>query len=327
VTPEPPTCDGYKADVFALSDTPDIIDLNNDDGLKKLVALLENTSLYQVNMELALDRALCERHKNALVRVAIGKAFAGKALPSTLQKDEKFGPEELSGDLHHPMLGHADLYDLCKMYVAFLNAMGSEQTDYSFGKDIIGSHPDRFLDFYDGFIMGSAGAMRADTLLALGMRGDHDPARALDTYRESGQKKAQDMDLSEPQDMIWAWLEADHYQMRRCADLHRLLQLPNLACCPHWARADVFCLLEHEAMKQVFAHQIVNTDVAMGVLETMPSVKKAVQSSDADDVDGRLQALLAQVLNEESVYTGAADEFARAAYERAAEAQKIQLES
>ena len=320
-----PSCNGHREDAFILSSTPDLLDLDKDDGPHKLAALLESVPLYQINMELALDRALTERHRNETFLVALEKAFAGKSLPSTLLQTRQENGGETAGNLQHPMLGHIETADLCKIYLSFLKALNQDKTDFSFEMDILGRHPENFLEFYDGYAFNGVGAIRADTLLGFSARVDHDPGRRLESYIEGGSRKAATMMPDEPQERIWAWLEADDYQMRRCNDIHRLLMLPILARRPNWVRTDVFCLLEREAMKQAFADMILGSVRAVKLLEQAPLIKKAIQENADGTVDERLQALLAQVLNTETVYAGAAEKFAQAARERKDESRKMRF--
>lgn len=320
----PVSCNGFREDSFVLSSSPDILDMDNPHAPQQLAALLENIPLYRLNMELTLDRALTERHKNTPVRAALEKSFGGKTLPTTMNAaaDES---ELMTGGLRHPMLGHADTSELCRLYTGFLLAIGTQRDSYDFAKDILGRHATQFLAVYGGFAVNGAGAVRADTLLGFGMRADHDPGRPLETCIEEGTRRAKSMNPGQPQEVVWAWLEADHYQMRRCIDIHRLLSLPNLSRRPNWLRNDVFAILEREAMKQVFSAHIIKVPQAMEILAAAPSVKKAVQDNAAEKVDERLQTLLAQVLNSNAGYAGAAGKFAQAAREREAEAKRIRF--
>lgn len=320
-----PSCNGHREDAFVLSSTPDLLDLDREDAVQKFADLLDSVPLYQINAELALDRALTERHRNEPLRTALEKAFAGKSLPSTLSQTRQESGGETTGNLHHPMLGHIETVELCKTYLAFLRMLNQDKSGYSFEADILGSHPESFLDFYDGYIFNGGGAIRADTLLGFSARADHDSGRRLESYIEGGSRKAAAMMPEEPQERIWAWLEADDYQMRRCNDIHRLLMLQGLTRRPNWVRTDVFSLLEREAMKQAFADMILGSGRAVKLLDQAPLIKKAVQANADGTVDERLQALLTQVLNAGTIYAGAAAKFAQAARERKIESQKMRF--
>ena len=325
ISSTPLSCNGHKEDAFILSSTPDTIKLDGDDGLQKLTRLLEDVPLYKINMELALDHALTERHTNATVRTALEKSFSGRALPTTLTPSQQETGDENAGNLHHPMLGHIETLVLCRTYIDFLKALGPDNSLYNFETDIIGRHPESFLEYYDGYTLGNIGAIRADTLLGFSARIDHDPGKQLESYIEGGTKRAIKMKPEEPQERIWAWLESDNYQMRRCMDIHRLLMMPAIKRRPNWVRTDIFILLEREAMKQAFADMIIGSDRTKKLLDQAPLIKKAVQANADGQVDERLQALLSQVLNAGTGYAGAAAKFAQSARDRECEAKKIRF--
>lgn len=321
-----PSCGGYREDAFILSSVPDMLDLDNPDGLPELASLLEDVPLYRINMELALDRALTERHGNAPVRAALEKAFGGKPLPSTLSPPREDGMDETGGSLRHPVLGHTETEDLCKIYVLFLKTMERGNVAYAFDSDIIGRHAESFLNVYDGFIVDGGGLVRADTLMGFGVRVDHDHGKTPEAHVEEGSRRAKTMMPEEPQERIWAWLEADHYQMRRCRDIHRILMLPgSVKRRPTWVRSDVLNLLEREAMKQAFADMIVESKATMKLLDQAPAIKKAVHSNAAGDVDEGLQALVAQILNARGAYAGSAHRFAQDAREREIESKRMRF--
>lgn len=308
-----------------MSSRPDIIDLDGESGLGQVVVLLDNAPLYRINLELALDRALTERHKNTQIEKALQAAFSTTSLPSTFIRSGKDNFEETAGNLNHPMLGHTDTTELCAIYVSFQKNLSGDRAAANFEEDIIGRYQETFLASYDGYIIGGKGMIRADTLFGFGMRVDHDHGKPMEFYIESGSRKAYIMDPAEPQERIWTWLEADHYQMRRCRDIHRFLSLPAITRRPNWLRADALSLLERESMKQVFAEMILKSDRALTLLDQAPTLKKAIINGAEGVVDDRLQALLSQILNPETAYAGSAEKFARAAHERAIEAQRMKV--
>lgn len=318
-------CNGFSEDAFLLSSRPDLINLDDESGLPRLSALIDNVPLYRINLELALDRALTERHRNAQIAKALESAFAGNSLPSTFAAGNKDNLEETTGNLNHPMLGHTETAELCAIYVSYQRLLSKDQAAAQFEGDIIGRHPENILISYDGYIIGGKGMVRADTLLGFGMRVDHDHGKPMESYIESGSRKAHIMNPAAPQERIWAWLEADHHQMRRCRDIHRFLMLPGIRRRPNWLRADAFGLLEQESMKQVFAEMIVASDRTMALLDQAPALKKAIMNGAEGIVDERLQALLSQILNAETAYAGSAEKFALAAREREAEAQRMKF--
>jgi hypothetical protein len=324
VTTTPPQTGDFPEDTFLLASTPRLLDLESHDAPRQLAKLLEEAPLYHINMELALDEALTQRHRNATVLKALEKAFVSETLPSTLQIEEK-KPDDIAGSLRHPMLGHIDIQSLCSLYLGFLNALGGGRQDFSFENYILGAREKRFLEHFDGFLQGGQGKIKADILLGFGHRHDHDPAKKLEDYVQEGQKKARRMNITDPQELVWAWLEADNYQMRRCLDIHRLKSIHGLSRLPAWVHADIFSLLEKEAMKQHFSEALAQADTALALLGKTPLLKKSLQLSAQGHVDELLQQLLSQTLNVGASYSGAAHKFADAAAQRRREAQRARL--
>jgi hypothetical protein len=322
-----PDCGGYPGDAFILTgDSPRLLRLRETGAITGLIKLLDEVPLYQVNVELALDEALANRHGNAVLRRALEKAFGGDVLPNTLHgEDRKHGELASGGGLRHPMLGYLDRDRLCALYLNFTAALGGEAAGYEFGAAIIGAHEKPFVGYYDGWLDGGDGAIRCDILVRDGMRRDHDPEKKLETYTQGGRLKALQMAVTEPREILWAWLEADNYQMRRCRDIERLKRLTIGKEGRRWIRTDIFSLLEREAMKQIFAGSIHANDKLFDIARGAPAVQKALKANAAGDVDDLLQQLLAQTLNPDSVWSGAAGKFAEAAQARAQEARAKKL--
>jgi hypothetical protein len=314
----PPDCAGHPEDAFILTNLPKILDLRAVDAPHKLVMLIEDVPLYQINIELALDRALSERHRRPVVERALNIAFKNEPLPGSMPMPQAAG--DFTSTLRHAMLGHLNNIELCETYISFLNAMSEPPLEYRFEKSVIGKHQNRFKDYYSGFLTAHGGQVVAEILLAFGYRRDHDPAKGMESYIETGEKTARKMRVNEPMEMLWAWLEADDYQRRRCHDLDRLLKLGKMKRIPNWVKTDLFCFLEKEAMKQVFAESFVKTPDKAKLLEKAPKIRQAIEANAGGAVDENLQHLLAQILNPDSPYAGAAERFDQAARLRAHEA-------
>jgi len=323
VSTTPLRCDGYTEDAFELASSPKIVNLADENAPHQLAGLLKDAPLYQMNMELALDSALAERHKNASIRKALERAFAGQPLPNTLSVDD-IPDGDVAGNLRHPMLGHISAVELCTLYLDFINALGPDNPHFSFAENILGAHEKRFAHFFDGFISGGGGRVRSDILLGFGQRSDHDSGRPMEDYITGGQREALKMRIEEPQELLWAWNEADYCQMRRCRDIDRVRNLKGLPRQPNWLRNDVFTILEKEAMKQTFAQTLGRADAKLGVLKTAPLIRKAVEANISDQVDENLRQMIAEVLNN-SAYTGSAGKFQELALRRRKEAQKARL--
>lgn len=324
VSTDIPDCNGYPDDAFTLSSTPMLMDINDDQSIHPLAMLLDEAPLYHINMQLMLDDALTERHNNATLEKALEKAFSPDPLPNTMTSGDR-AVDEPAGTLRHPMLEHVDTTTLCRLFTRFLRALPEGQKDYSFERNILGKHQERFMETFDGFLSGNAGKVKAEILVGFGTRRDHDLTRPMESYTENGYKVARRMAISEPHELLWAWLEADNYQMRRCRDIDRLLRLGGLPRVPNWIRTDVFSFLEKESMKQYFAEMMKNADHDLSFMGDAQILKKAIDSSAQGQVDEMLQQLLQQTLNSNAPYAGAAGHFVDAAAEREREAKRTRL--
>jgi hypothetical protein len=318
-----PDCCGYHEDAIALSSQPKLLDLNHPQGAHQLASLLEEVPLYQINMELLLDTILSERHSNNLVLKALEKAFEGQPLPNTLKKGDGLYGDNLDGSLLHPMLGHLDKTTLAKIYINFMRALPHGHEPFGFETQIIGRHPEPFGERFSGFVFGDNGKVRADILIGFSQRVDFDSRHRVENYVENGRSQATLMKITEKHELLWAWLEADNYQMRRCHDIDRMLTLENLPRIPNWTRADIFRCLEKEAMKQVFAIRLIEQDPRIAVLPRQMTIRKALEASAQGQIDEGLQQLLGQTLNSGTPYSGAAQRFYVRAMERAREAKTL----
>ena len=325
VTKTQPESATHSDDVFILSSTPNLLNVNDDQNAQKLADLIEAVPLYHINMELILDEALAERHHNAVIENALNQAFSGQPIPSTLKAQEEKSSEDVSGNLRHPMVGHLDNKALCALFIKFLSHIPRDQNHYAFEKSILGKHTARFLEYYDGFLAHEYGMVKALILIAFGMRADHLTDKHGENHVEEGQKKARKMRIEDPLEIILAWLEADNYQTRRCMDLDRIMNFTNLPKTPNWVRADIFCCLEKEAMKQFFAKSFIDKDPSLSLIEQAPNLKQAIELNASGHANEALQQLLSQTLSQANSYSGAAGKFVELAKKREADAKKIRL--
>lgn len=318
-----PVCNGHRDDAIVLSSQPKMLDLNEARGAHQLAGLLDEVPLYQINMELLLDRILTARHHNNLVAKALEQAFEGQTLPNTLKKGDGTMRDALDGSLMHPMIGHLDKATLAKIYINFMRALPHGHDEFSFEKNIIGPHIAPFSELFSGVVSGETGCVRADILIGFGQRVDFDSRRHPENYVENGRAQATLMRIQEKHELLWAWLEADHYQMRRCFDIDRMLPLKGLPRIPNWTRSDIFRCLEKEAMKQIFAARLIVEDPRLSLLPTQNAIRKNIESSAQGQIDEGLQQLLAQTLTSGTAYSGSAARFYSRANERAREAKTL----
>lgn len=328
VSTTPASCKDHREDALILSSTPKLLDLNDQKGAYQLASLIDEVPLYQINLELLVDAILTARHDNQMVAQAVATAFGGTPIPNTLEQTPEDNttdilPNDLIGSLRHPMLGHLDKATLTKIYIGFMQALPHGHDDFSFERHVLGRHAGPFKERYDGYVFATGGKVRAAILLGFSTRSDYDPRKPLESYVDSGLKKAAAMQITEMHEMIWAWLEADHYQMRRCHDLDRVLTLKGLPRMPNWIKTDVFNCLEKEAIKQVLAERIVAHDRNLSLLQNTPHIKKAIEANGTGNVDEFLQQLLAQTLSNDTQYSRAADRFYTRALDRARESKTL----
>lgn len=324
VTKEPYACNGFVQDCFVLANPIHVMDLENPQSIDELSTLIKDIPLYHFNMELVLDEALAQRHRNPAILEALTDAFEGNHLPNTIDTAQST-EENITGNLRHPVLEHMDVQELSRVYIKFLMNLKRSRDDFSFRRNILGQHTERFLEQFDGFFEENKGQIQASILLAFGMRIDHDPRKPLESYVQNGQNEARKKNIREPHEMVWAWLECDSYQKRRCLDIHRIMSIPDMPRLPNWVRMDIFNFLEKEAMKQIFAENIAKADPDFNILAGINDLKRAIRLNATGQVDESLQQLLGQTLNNTNSYSGAALKFASAAEARERESHKMKL--
>lgn len=328
VTTEKPSCDGHADDAFSLSSTPILLNLNKSDAHYQMAGLLENVPLYQINLQMILDEILAERHKNISVMKALFPVFEGGRIPETVDipKENK---GHVTGHLRHPALSHFDRSELCRIYISFLNGLSHNRELYDFEKNIIGKQPEQFLKYMDGFVSGQKGKIKASILIGFGIRLDHKPydsTRPMEHYVREGKTAASEMQISEPQEFLWAWLEAQDFQIRRCREIHRLFTLENYNRVPNWVRSDLLQLIAKEAMKQFFAKKIVQCEKeGKFVLKDMPEIRKSIEYNEKGELHPVLHQLISETLRPDFHYSGAAGKFVDTAKRSICEAKSVRI--
>ncbi len=324
VSDTPPRHNGQPEDIFQLTSHPKLLDLTRRDSAQNLYLLVENVPLYGINLELTIDTLMIHSQRDRKIADALVKAFGKNPLPTGLNDSL----ENNHSALRHPGIGYIDKSRLAEIYIDFINFIVPYHVrDLRFESDILGKHVEPFLDYFEGFITPQGSKVKASLLLAFGIRLDHDPGKPLESYVSAGQKTAIKMRITDPREMLWAWLEADEHQMRHCRDLDRTLKLEGLPRRPNWVRYDVFSLLEKEAIKQRLAESYMKADPGLDQLADAPNLKKAIRANAEGRVDETLQQLLSQTLNTEGSYSGAAQRFADAANARVRETHRLAVYS
>lgn len=327
VSETPQECGGYPDDGFVLDNVLNVLNLDSADGATKLALLLEEVPLFHFNVELALDRALEDRHKNPAVAQALVSAFGSRRLPGAVGASQQQQQQQAAGDfvagLRHPALGDTSIPDLARIYADFLAALDAPAPEYNFEKAVLGKHLARFSGEFTGFVSKGEGLCLAEFALTFARRRDHDPGASSESAVDAGHRKARRMAVGDPLELVWAWLEADQFQMRRCRDIDRIMKLGRMKKQPRWIKADLSCLLEKEAMKQFFAETLAqkNAPLARALQQDAPALKRALDVSAGRQSDEILQQLITQMLGVDAVYSGTAGKFMLAAQARQREAK------
>lgn len=315
---EPPSCGGFKEDAFGLTSFPKILDLNDPENTKhQLALLLAEAPLYKNSLLLLLDDALTERHFNKRLMKAITAVYGKQEIPETLNS----GDSDYQGQLRHPALERYDNLKLSEIYLRLLRKLGNINHLYEFEPNVIGRNLNPLLTQYDGFADMTGGKIKADILIGFGTRQDYSPTLNRNNCLEEGYSKAVKMKITEPRELLWAWLESDNYQSRRCFDIDRLLHLEGLPRIPNWVRTDVVSMLEREGMKAILAEQYLAADPGGDVLNGAKEIENAIQKNAKRQTDDLLTRLIEETSNVGSSYAGTAGQFHQKAQYRAREAR------
>lgn len=322
----PPLCDGFREDAFTLNSHPKLLDLTDEQSEHPLALLLNKVPAYKRNMLLLLDDALTERHFNPHLDSAITQAFGREALPAP---DDDPGADVRNDDelalLTHKNLAQLDTVKLSAIYIGMLRALSSLRHNYGFERNIIGKNTQPFMENYDGFLSLQHGKVRADILIGFGMRSDYSPSRNMQNYADEGRDKARSMNIQEPRELLWGWLEADHYQMRRCHDIDLLLQMQGLPRIPNWVRGDVLSIMEKQAMKQYLAATYMSQNPDPDFIDQTEYLGPAIIESAEGKTPPLLEQLFAETLNVGAPYNGTAGQLYRLAMSRKREAMAVKI--
>ncbi|HEY0901302.1 MAG TPA: hypothetical protein VGD95_04195 [Micavibrio sp.] len=320
VSKTPLSCHGHREDGFVLANPLHMLRLDDPMAAAQLAQLLQDVPLYHFNLQLLLDEALSVSGRNQTVKEALSFAFGSLPLPAPLagQYEGLF-----EGQLRHPALQQIDIPTLARIYVDFLMRVRRYQQDFSFQHNILGAKNELFLAQFDGIFEESKGQIRSDILLAFGIRADHDPHKPFDRYIAGGQTTARSMKISEPHELLWAWLECDQYQARRAHDIHRVMGLTGLPRLPNWVRMDIYGLMEREAMKNVFAERYLKNDPTLALLARCPTLQAVLPVSARGQIDDDIHALYNQLTPSPAPYEGQGLRFHQQASIREKEAHNI----
>ena len=316
VSKTPISCNGHREDGFVLANPLHMLRMDDPLASAHLAQLIHEVPLYHFNLKLLLDEALSVGARNPTVAEALAYAYGNIKLPP-------LSADQFDGQLRHPQLDDMDIPTLSRIYIDFLMRVRRHKEDFSFQRNILGGKCESFLQQFDGIFEENKGQIRSDILLAFGIRADHDPHKPFDRYVAHGQSSARHMKINEPRELLWAWLESDHYQARRAHDLNRVMGLTTLPRRPNWVRMEIYALMEREAMKNVFAERYLKNDPDYTLLEASPLLKEAISIIAQGQIADAIHTLYELVSPQHPPYDGAGLRFYEAALQRVKESHNI----
>lgn len=300
-----------------------LIDLDTADGKQVFAKLFKDIPLYRISLELMIDKALLAAQKDSDRAAGVRKAFSPDDPPESTTDpiSDKYAFE---GSLHFPVIANRSNDELLDLYLKLFGpAMPAHKDVHTHLMAILGNHPERLLENFDGFLWRGFGWARLDRLVYDAERIDNDPGITFESYVTRGRSAAQAFAVADPQAQLAAWINAERVQKDLCRDIDNILRLPDIRRLPRWVRADVFRVLEREAMKQVFAEDLVRHFTDWPDLRRARILSEAIEINAKENVSPLVQQILNQTLSADARYEGAAGAFVMQADRRFAEAQRL----
>lgn len=322
-TPEQPETPPSPWLEFKDSGTLTLLDLGQQAGREAFAEVMSDVPLYRITLELLVDRILLEARHDIVRTKGVQQAFHPEEPPEPVADimSEKYA---FSGTLHFPVIASRTDAQLIDLY---LRLFGAATPDHKTPQDhlaaMLGGYPARLSEQCDGFMWRGTGWARLDRLIYEAMRFDHDPDITFESYVTRGRAAAEALAVDDPEALLAAWLAAERVQKELCRDIDAALRLPDIRRLPRFVRADVFRVLEREAMKQVFAEHITKTFSEWPGLRRSRILSDPIAANARGEVAPLIQQLLNQTLSADARYAGAGDAFALAAERRYAEAKSL----
>lgn len=319
-------CNGFRIDTFAVHNQNTVLDANSSQGIAQFGQLLTQNKLFHINVELAFDELLAARHSNAGIMRALEKVFGGQALPETMGQAASPMSEEMIGQLQHPMLKHINATQLAELYCKSIHELDRNKIEHDLVANIIGQKTGVFLEQYEGIVCGRKGLIKISYLLRNGLRLDHKPNQAKETYIAEGEREASHLNNSDTYELLMAWLECDAYQMRRCFELDMFLKAKPFKVLPAWVELEIFSFLKYEAKKQSIAKLYFLKQDDMQMQSRVPGLFEAMRQNSEGHVDPILQRLLTETIaGSSNAYSGSAKSFFDTAKIRETEAYRSRM--
>lgn len=303
------------------TDHLNLINLDTPLGRAHVAEKIGTVPLYRMTIELALDGMLWDAQKTDDTRAQLKKIFAPEEPPEPVIDvvAEKYA---FSGVLRFPLLASrtdAQLLDqYLKLYSPLCKFFG-QPADYVMA--MFGGHPEHMLAQSDGFMWQGQGFVRTQSVISQCVRMDTAPDIGFEEMVLRGKQAAQSLAFSQGREILAAWIGAEGVQTMLCRDIDAALS-DNIKPLPRWVRSDMFRILEREAMKQVFAEQLVKagTDIDW---RSQRFLADSIEANAKGEVNPLLQQLMGQTISVDAHYAGSAQSFVLQAERRAHEAQLI----
>lgn len=301
-----------------------LIDLDTAEGRTAFAAMLADVPLYRISLELLVDRILLAAQSDPARMRGVRRAFSPDEPPEPAidSMAEKYA---FTGVLHFPVIASRNDVQLLELYLRLFGPATPEHEDIAAHLfAFLGGYPDQIMQRCDGFLWRGAGWARLDRILYGAERTDHDPEVTFESYVTRGRTAAESLLIDAPEALLAAWIQAERVQSALCRDIDAVLRLPDVRRLPRWVRADVFRILEREAMKQVFAEALTARHLSdWPALRRVTTLAEPIAANAKGEAAPLIQQLLNQTLSAEASYSGAAGAFAAQAERRFAEAAAL----
>lgn len=279
-----------KEDIFSLQSMPRLLDLDDlDNRSRQLAMLMDDVPQYLEKMQLSLEAIEKETAKNNDLY------DAWRVLVPRMQKDLDVDLALSNGPPSTKWQG-LSAANIAEIYLALTDILGPKGAPHRLELAMLGRREKPFINYFDGYVQQGLGYLKADLLLAFGMRTDHIPGKPPDHFIRQGHQKAEACGAEDLQELLWVWFEADDYQGRRANDIARVLNISFLPRQPNWMRYDVMNILEKEIMKQGVARMILaHKDMASqdNLSDDMKtSLKSLAEGNMSEPVEQLCQAIL-----------------------------------
>jgi hypothetical protein len=300
-----------------------VIDLDTPDGREAFAKIITDVPLYRITLELLVDVILRDSQKDAVRMKGVRAAFLPEDPPEPVV-DAMAQKYALAGVLQFPIIASRTDLQLLEIYLRLYGPAVPAHTNICTHLiALFGGYPKHFIERCDGFVWRGLGWVRLDQLIYDAERLDHDPDITFESYVSRGRAGAESLAVAEAEPLLAAWVHAERVQRELCRDIDAVLKLTDIRRLPRWVRADVFRILEREAMKQVFAEGITKQYGEWPALRRCTLLAEPIAANAKGEVAPLIQQLLNQTLSADARYAGSAEAFALQAERRYAEAKKL----